>query len=160
MALEILDARIDARAAATQAEHPFWPCRRGCDHCCRTLSRLPMLTAPEWHRVSAAIDALPSSTQAAIRARTLSATTDAPVMCPMLDEALGECRVYNARPIVCRTYGFYTERDAGLHCSDVRDAIRYNGATDTVIWGNGDSINAALDALGPQKSLREWMINQ
>ena len=152
--LPVLDGRIEARARATREAHPFWPCAEGCDACCRSLPHLPTITRAEWARLRDALLALPEPTRAEIvrRARAPQAT---PVTCPMLDRTRGACLVYEARPIACRTYGFYTERDAGLHCEHVTRAIAEHGVADQVIWGNGEAIARELRPLGEPESLRE-----
>ena len=150
--LHVLDGRIAARAGATRAEHPWWPCADGCDHCCRSLARLPEITRAEWERLSPAIDAL--SDRDVVRARIRAAPRSGPVTCPMLDREHGSCRVYDARPIACRTYGFYTERDGGLHCHLVTRAIEGH---DDVVWGNGEAVARDLDALGEKQTLDRWL---
>lgn len=150
-----LDRRIDQRASAIQEDHAFWPCRRGCDQCCRTLSQLPVLTEPEWLRVADALRGLPDDVRAAVTERTERAPEHGTVVCPMLDQTRGECLVYDARPIVCRMHGFYTERDAGLHCDQVTHAVREHAAE--VVWGNGDAVLADLDPDGAARSLRTWL---
>ncbi len=55
MTLEHFDERIAARVAAIRAVRSDWPCRRGCDACCRSLARPLALTAAEWARVDAAV---------------------------------------------------------------------------------------------------------
>ena len=49
-----------------------------------------------------------------LRALTEQATR--PAVCPMLDETASACRVYEYRPVACRTYGFYVQHDLGLYC--------------------------------------------
>jgi len=85
-------------------------------------------------------------------------TPDAgPVPCPLLDPARGACLVYEARPIACRTYGYYTERDGGLHCSLVTRELEARGTADEVVWGHGEAISRALAEYGEALSLRDWM---
>lgn len=157
MTLPILDARIDLRANATRTDHPWWPCAEGCDRCCRSLPRLPSITEPEWRRLRQALAELPPATVREIEARmTASAQTGAgPVVCPLLDRARGACLVYAARPIACRTYGFYAERDAGLHCAEVGRLVEEHDAA--VLWGNGEAVAADMKAFGPPACLSEWM---
>lgn len=150
--LSALDTKVAERCARTQAEHPWWPCASGCDGCCRSLPHLPTISAAEWERLAPAIAALPD--HAAVAARITTMPTTAPVTCPLLG-ADGRCRVYEARPIACRTYGFYTERDAGLHCAKVGDALAAHGAD--VVWGNGEAINDELRRLGEARDLRAWL---
>ncbi|MBW4469884.1 MAG: hypothetical protein KME45_05710 [Stenomitos rutilans HA7619-LM2] len=45
--LQRLDAQIEARAQAIRADRDWWPCRRGCDACCRRLAYPPELSAAE-----------------------------------------------------------------------------------------------------------------
>jgi uncharacterized protein len=157
--LAILDVQIEARCRTTQQAHPYWPCARGCDHCCRSLAQLPQLTPPEWQRLAPAIDALHPDVKAAVRTRLAAAPDSGPVVCPLLDLDRGECRVYDARPIACRTYGFYTDPDAGLHCDDVLEAVRENGDEHSVIWGNAASLKDKLREHGEARSLAACMLD-
>ncbi len=77
----------------------------------------------------------------------------------MLDEDRGACTVYAARPIACRTYGFYTERDAGLHCDRVTRAVEAHASDGSppILWGNGEAIAEDMRTLGELASLAEWM---
>ena len=161
LTLPVLDARIEARANATRAEHPWWPCAKGCDDCCRSLPHLPAITRAEWDRLSDAIAQLPAELQETIRTRTrelaaAAATATSRVTCPMLDRKEGACLVYAARPIACRTYGFYTERDAGLHCDKVTRAVEEEAGA-PVLWGNGEAITDDMKRFGELASLAEWM---
>jgi Fe-S-cluster containining protein len=155
--LPILDARIDARANETRRAHSWWPCAKGCDLCCRSLPHLPTITGAEWERLRDAIDALSPDVRRAVEER-LDASADAPlpVTCPLLDASVGACLVYAARPIACRTYGFYTERDAGLHCTEVLRQVDTNDAGSSVVWGNGEGIAADMSEFGAARSLRDW----
>ena len=92
---------------------------------------------------------LPATEIAAIRARlaALGPTPSPPVTCPLLDPASGACPVYAARPIACRSYGFYVERDKGLYCSEIQNRVA-SGAYDDVIWGNHQAIDTTLGGLG------------
>lgn len=153
--LPILDDRIRARVEALEAEHPAWPCGDGCSHCCRSLPSLPRVSAPEWARLKGAIDALaPEVQRAVLDAIGRPSVTEGRVTCPMLSPS-GSCGVYAARPVACRTYGFYTERDAGLHCQLVLDALAPE--LDGIVWGNGEALGRDLDALGPRRPLDEWL---
>jgi Fe-S-cluster containining protein len=141
----VLDSKIEDRCRSIRADHPWWPCAKGCDRCCRSLPHLPTVTRTEWERLAPALSE-------AQRARLLEDPGTAPVTCPLLGPD-GTCTVYAVRPIACRTYGFYTERDAGLHCAIVTEAV---GDT-AVIWGNGEAIAADLRQHGPEKSLSAWL---
>ena len=169
VALSLLDAEIAARSRAIQDSFPFWPCKEGCDLCCRSLPHLPTISEAEWTRLGPAIDALPETTRADVRRRTEEASSleraraldaDAPklrITCPLLDLERGACRVYEVRPIACRTYGFYAERDAGLHCARVTDAVASHDAAEQIVWGNGERIAEVMRAYGEVASLASWM---
>jgi Fe-S-cluster containining protein len=73
----------------------------------------------------------------------------------MLDQAQGACRVYAHRPVACRTYGFYVQRDKGLYCNDIESRVA-KGDWATVVWGNHDAIDRQLNALGDSRDLTEW----
>jgi len=93
-------------------------CRRGCNDCCGQLFRI---TEPECARISAFVNALPAPEREGLRAaareylaRRLALlgdeTWDSPMpsgarlSCPALG-AQGECRIYKARPLICRKFG-------------------------------------------------------
>lgn len=157
VSLPVLDAEIEARAEATRRAHPHWPCKSGCDLCCRSLPHLPTISEAEWLRLRDALASLDPRTVAEIRERTLEAPARGPLTCPMLDRDLGSCRVYPARPIACRTYGFYTERDAGLHCDRVTRALDEHGDAEAVVWGNGEAIANVMRPFGEPRTIRFWM---
>jgi Fe-S-cluster containining protein len=156
--LSVLDAQIEARARAIRETHAFWPCAQGCDLCCRSLPHLPTIAEPEWVRLREALRMLPAPVLAEVLTRTWEAEhAPAPVTCPILDRERGACLAYAARPVACRTYGFYVERDAGLHCERVTRAVEEHGAAERVVWGNGEAVLRELRALGEPRSLAEWM---
>ncbi len=146
---------IDRRARATIDTHAFWPCRRGCDTCCRRLADVPRLVRAEWELLREGLDALPQDIRAEVDAR-IAALSGArgPITCPMLDEEAGACRVYAHRPTACRTYGFYVERGIGLHCELVTEAVRAaeERGDEPVVWGNQESIEHALTRLAHEPS--------
>ena len=78
-----------------------------------------------------------------------------PVVCPMLDQASGACPVYAHRPVACRTYGFYVQRDKGLYCSAIEARVA-GGALADVVWGNHDAIDQQLAGQGENRLLTEW----
>ena len=51
----------------------------------------------------------------------------------MLDRADGACLVYAQRPVACRTFGFYVQRDLGLYCKDIESRVA-DGALTEVVW--------------------------
>lgn len=157
--LDPLDRDIDARVANIRATHPDWLCGKGCDQCCRQLAALPQLTEAEWTRVKAGLAALPETQQTEIAER-LSLLGEAPVRpvtCPLLDPISGACPIYPQRPIACRTYGYYVERDRGLICQQIETQAA-GGRLDNVIWGNQEAIDRALAASGPTRSLYAWFM--
>lgn len=143
---------IAARSSTTTDAHPAWPCRRGCDACCRSLADVPRMTRAEWELLREGLDALPAAVRAEVDARIAAlAHATRPIVCPMLDEKEGACLVYAHRPAMCRTYGFYVRRQDGIHC-----AIVERQAPDDVVWGNQESVDDALAGLsGAEVSLLE-----
>jgi len=156
--LPLFDEEIAARCEQTAQAHPFWPCRAGCDHCCRSLADIPRMTEPEWRRLSDALTRLPphERTDAMQRIEPLRDATQRPFMCPFLDGERGTCRVYEARPLACRTYGFYAEGQHGKHCSRVSDALAEHDSSE-VVWGNESALFARAEMeFGPTRTLLEW----
>jgi Fe-S-cluster containining protein len=136
--LRVLHDDIAYRVAAI-SEHG-WPCRKGCDGCCRSLSRQPVLSEAEWLLLAPRLTAQ-------MRQRIVE-FADSKV-CPLLED--GTCSVYDVRPVACRTYGFYVDREGGLYCSVI------DGLGKDVVWGNGEAVERRLDAMGPRRSLNEWV---
>ena len=151
--LQILDEAVAARCGATIAAHPDWPCRAGCADCCRSLAQVPALTTAEWDRLEAAV---PAAHQPAVNQRIAAVLrpNQGPYACPWLDPDRDVCLVYEARPIACRTYGFYVERDQGLYCRRIAAQVDA-GELGDVIWGNQETIDALLDRLGPRQTLAD-----
>lgn len=132
-----------------------WPCRKGCDECCRSLASVPRVSEPEWRAIARALDALPAHVAEAARRRIReSAGAMRPVTCPLLDRATGACLVYAARPVACRAYGFYAEREGVLGCARIA-AIA--AETPYVVWGNHAALGERLRALGPERALDAWL---
>jgi Fe-S-cluster containining protein len=67
----------------------------------------------------------------------------------------GTCRVYLHRPVACRTYGFYVQRDKGLYCNDIEAQVA-SGALSDVVWGNQDAIDQRLKCTGETRELTLW----
>ena len=86
-----------------------------------------------------------------LRDRILSADGK---ICPLLNAETGACLVYDVRPVACRTYGFYVDREGGLYCSEIAER---KGLED-IVWGNGEAVEQRLDELGPRLSLPEWIV--
>jgi uncharacterized protein len=143
--------------SASLATYPEWPCRAGCDHCCRHLAAVPIVTEAEWTVLSSAIGELPEPIQNAVN-RRIRALDDAsyPFTCPILDTASGRCLVYEERPLACRVYGFYVDRADGLYCQKIR-SLADAGQLDDVTWGSQAGIDQKSAALGIRRSLAEWL---
>jgi len=155
--LSELHGQIDARVLAIRSARPDWQCARGCDACCRRLAAEPRLTAAEWDLLRAGLAELPAERLRPIAAdlATLDGRSQGPLVCPLLDQATGACTVYAWRPVACRTYGFYVERQLGLYCHDIEARVA-GGALADVVWGNHDAIDHGLASLGEVRTLREW----
>jgi len=93
-----LHAKVDAFFARVEARHgDDMQCRTGCADCCRV--RLTV-TSVEAAAIRAEVAAWPPA-----RRRTLAASADpSPDRCAALDDR-DRCRIYAARPIVCRSHG-------------------------------------------------------
>ncbi|HVV88247.1 MAG TPA: YkgJ family cysteine cluster protein [Kofleriaceae bacterium] len=97
-----LVGRVDAFVARVAARHPAeLACRAGCDGCCRT--RLTV-TAVEAAAIEAWAAEQPAEARAAIAAAARAPVEPASVRCAALDGD-GRCRIYPARPLVCRSHG-------------------------------------------------------
>ena len=159
--LRVIYDRIGARTTAISAEHPEWPCRKGCDSCCRRLARAPEATRAEWRALWPEYLRLPADVRRTIRARVSALAepgtpVERNVTCPLLDREAGACLVYAARPAACRAYGFYLSRGEGLYCDQVNDRVR-GGLCDDVVWGNHDALTNDLErAFGPPISMIDW----
>ena len=147
-----------ARARALRGALDGWPCQRGCDHCCRNLSRSPEINSVEWRRLSRGIEGLDASTRNAARARLqdAEAAPEGQVTCPLLDGDRGLCLVYADRPSACRSSGFYRTRAFDLWCPDVTDHLQRPG-TEALVMGNQDALDRQLVRLaGPARPLSHW----
>ncbi len=155
--LSILDQRIEDIVDRTKQQHPSWPCRRGCDACCRRLSESPRITEAEWDRLRELISSLDSTVRDQIHQgiKEVRGQTS-PVICPMLDRQEGACLVYAARPLACRTYGYFDQRGIGVYCLDIESEVNQGRFRD-VIWGNQDAIDRDQSRLGQLRSLDEWL---
>jgi len=153
-ALRVLQREVQARTEAMEASHGPWPCRAGCDTCCRRLGAIPSLSDPEFEALAVAIEALPPEARAEVHARVHQLRPDPAgrYTCPLLDDASGRCRVYEARPIACRTYGFYAGRDGDYWCEQVTAHV--GERRDTLVSGNQVAVDRSRDAtLGPSIDL-------
>jgi Fe-S-cluster containining protein len=152
-----LHADIETRVKAIRDGHPDWLCRQGCDGCCRRLAEVPRITAEEWDWLKEGLAALPPERLREIgqEIAALAGQPSRPIVCPLLDRAEGACLVYAHRPVACRTYGFYVQRDLGLYCKDI-ESREADGALAEVVWGNHDVIDRRLWGLGESRELPEW----
>ena len=95
----LLIEKIDRHGAAI---HRQWrrhmACGKGCHHCCRHIAVFPVEAA----YLAGALARLPAAAAAAVRDSARRAMADGP--CPILDTG-GACRLYDARPVICRTQG-------------------------------------------------------
>ena len=152
-----LHADIDARVNVIRAEHPDWLCHRGCAGCCHRLAEIPRLSATEWVLLREGLTTLPQELLQGIRqdSAALAEQRYRPIVCPLLDPSSGTCRVYLHRPVACRTYGFYVQRDKGLYCKDIEAQVA-SGALSDVVWGNQDAIDQRLKSTGETRELTQW----
>ncbi|HOB47527.1 MAG TPA: YkgJ family cysteine cluster protein [Zoogloea sp.] len=157
MPLFQLHTDIDERVRLIREDRPDWLCGKGCDSCCRRLADVPRLTAAEWEWLREGLAGLAPERLAEIgrRMTALAGDPTRPVVCPLLDRDTGACPVYAHRPVACRTYGFYVERDLGLYCGDIEAQVA-RGALADVVWGNHDAIDRRLAGLGETRMLTEW----
>jgi uncharacterized protein len=151
-----IQLEIQQRVSETESVHPHWPCRKGCDDCCRSLAAVPRVTRAEWDRIVAALVALPATTSEELRERIRqSAGASRRVVCPLLDLESASCSVYDARPAACRAYGFYADRQHVLGCFRI-ETLAEN--TPDVIWGNHGALEARLAReLGESAPLPSWL---
>jgi Fe-S-cluster containining protein len=159
--LAVLYDRIEERTSAILDGQPSWPCREGCDTCCRRLARPPELTRAEWTQLWEGFRGLDAGTRQDIRARVheLAAEEAAGArhfVCPFLARETGACQVYAHRPAACRMYGFYVARGEGRYCDLVHERAQ-QGELDGVVWGNQDAVERELaQAFGPPISITAW----
>jgi uncharacterized protein len=143
-ALQILHRQIDARVLAIKEQHGAWPCREGCDHCCRRLAAPPVLTDAERELLRQGLSTLPDEVSQAVERRWEAMNgAERPIICPLLDTNKGMCLIYEYRPVACRTYGFYVERDRGLYCTQIETMVE-RGECEDVVWGNQAAVESAL----------------
>ena len=152
-----LHADIETRVQTIRKQHSDWLCGLGCDGCCHRLAEIPLLTAAEWDWLKVGLVALPPEQLQEIGRGIVALTeqTARPIVCPMLDQTAGACRVYVHRPVACRTYGFYVQRDKGLYCKDIETRVA-DGNWAEVVWGNQDAVDKQLGSLSDSRELTEW----
>jgi len=148
---------IEKRVRHVRETSADWQCSKGCAACCHQLADVPRLTSAEWELLSAGLAALPAPRRDTILQALASLGDDGhrPIACPMLDPPTQACLVYLHRPVACRSYGFYVQRDRGLYCSDIADR-EARGEFADVIWGNHDVVDRQLAELGDTRAITEW----
>jgi Fe-S-cluster containining protein len=152
-----LHTDIEERVSAIREDHLGWLCRMGCDSCCRRLADIPWLTSLEWDLLQDGLaklstEQLKNISQNVAALANLSAR---PIVCPMLDQSVGACLVYDHRPVACRTYGFYVQRAKGLYCNEIKLQVD-DRVLKKIVWGNQDAIDRRLSNLGESRVLHEW----
>lgn len=152
--LPVLDAEVASRCSEIVAAQRDWPCGAGCADCCRSLAAVPEITRAEWERLSAALATLAPQARAAVERAfddLRRAGAQRPIVCPLLgpDDL---CRVYDARPLACRSYGFYADHEGVLGCH--RILARADDAS--VVWGNHEALMRLAETLGERRSLLAW----
>ncbi len=154
-----LHADVDRRVQSIRDGGAEWPRPKGCDRCCRRLAEIPSLTRAEWELLREGLATLPERQRAEIgqRITALAGSTARPITCPFLDRDTGACPVYPFRPVACRTYGFYVQRDRGLYCDEIESRVAAGKLTH-VVWGNHDAIDRSLAALGEVRPLTDWFM--
>jgi Fe-S-cluster containining protein len=152
-----LHADIDARVQTIRDHQPQWLCGKGCGGCCRSLAAVPRLSAAEWRLLEEGLATLapPQLQSIAARMAAIAGQNTPPLTCPLLDLSTDACPVYAQRPVACRTYGFYVQRDLGVYCPDIESQVAA-GALADVVWGNHDVIDQRLAGLGESKTLDAW----
>jgi len=150
-----LHVDIDVRVQTILEDRLDWLCTKGCDSCCRQLAEVPQLTLAEWDWLREGLQGLTPARLQEVSRNMAALTRSRPITCPMLDLAAGTCPVYAQRPVACRTYGFYAQRDKGLYCNDIQTRVD-DGAWADVVWGNHDAIDQQLADLGETRALTDW----
>ncbi len=145
-----IENEVAQRVAEIDAAHGNWPCRKGCADCCRSLAAEPRVSREEWDRIERALAELPEARE---RIRAM-AGAPRPVTCGLLDLETDSCRIYDARPVECRAYGFYAERGDVLGCGRIEALAEQ---TPDVIWGNHAALAGRLKELGETRELSKWL---
>jgi Fe-S-cluster containining protein len=148
---------IDVRVQAIRGSRPDWLCGKGCDSCCRNLAEVPQLSEAEWILLRKGLVTLPQEhlRKVSQNLSILGSQPSRPIVCPLLDQPTGACMVYAQRPVACRTYGFYVQRELGLYCHNIESRVA-DGTLADVVWGNHDAIDHRLGGLGETLALTAW----
>lgn len=155
--LDPIEDRIERIIENVRQQYPDWACKKGCDECCRRLAELPLITCAEWIRLKRGLMSLPEDEIRHIQHEVRDlARESGPLICPMLDQSEGACKVYPYRPLACRSYGYFIQKGVGLHCKQIEEQVDA-GALDQVVWGNQDALERDLRQEGPPRSLSVWI---
>lgn len=158
-ALAKLYVEIQSRTDQAQADQPNWPCHKGCDLCCRQLAQIPDITAVEWQRLWRGMQTLPNDIQQSVikKIMALADHENGRIVCPLLDEQAGACRVYDSRPAACRMYGFYVSRHNNQWCDQI-ETLFQAGALEGVTLGNLPAMQRQFaQRFGASRSLVDWL---
>jgi Fe-S-cluster containining protein len=85
----------------------------------------------------------------ALLRQSVEPALSAVVVCPYLDEHEGACRIYDARPIACRTYGFFVARDHDQYCEQIETTVNDRGDT-AIVWGHAEALRQDVARLSGQ----------
>ena len=150
--------QLDRRVEAILSQRPDWPCRLGCDACCRALGQLLEITEAEWNYLREGVAQLPPAVRAACEDAVLTAEPSSAGLytCPFLNEETGGCRVYQHRPAACRMFGFYVSRIGNRWCNSIQ-AQDDAGELEGMVLGNQDAVEQQLTRLfGPARAISVW----
>ena len=155
--LHVIQEEIQVRAKEITSRQDDWPCRKGCDECCRKLASVPLITEEEWRLVAAALNSPAETAELARRRIRDSVNLSRPVVCPLLDISSGSCLIYDARPLACRAYGFYVKRQNVLGCSRIESIA---DESSEIVWGNHTVLEKRIHRLGPAAELHQWLTSE
>ena len=157
--LEEIENRVEGIIANIRSQFPDWSCQKGCDECCRRLAELPLITRSEWSRLKEGLIRLPEDEARQIQNEVKDlARESGPLICPLLNQSEGACKVYPYRPLACRSYGYFIQKGVGLHCKKIEAQVN-QGALDRVVWGNQDALERDMRQEGAARSLHDWFID-
>ena len=116
--IEALHDKVDAFFGRVRDQYgAHLSCQAGCSACCdRTLSLFPVELVP----IRATVLELPTEVRQRLRQR---AASEGPG-CPLLEE--GQCLVYEARPVICRSHGAPVQVVDGPDLEPRRDVCPLN----------------------------------
>jgi Fe-S-cluster containining protein len=79
-----------------------------------------------------------------------------PFVCPLLDAGRGVCLVYQARPLACRTYGFYASHHHDAWCERVAEHVV--DARAGLVLGNLDAVERDLSQQAAERrDMLAWL---